>query len=83
LVTEYRGFIPTCQPEHFAELAKKERSMTIRKATPEETEAFYGQGLIIFDQRVIQAYRRHYEEKKRQEQGIEQGEEGDENEADS
>ena len=24
----YRGFIPTCQPEHFAELAKKEKSMS-------------------------------------------------------
>jgi hypothetical protein len=42
--------------------------MAIYRATPEETAAFYGQGLIIFDQQLIKAYRRQYEEKKRREQ---------------
>jgi hypothetical protein len=42
--------------------------MTIRRATPEETAAFLGQGLIIFDQQLVKAYRRQYEEKKRREE---------------
>ena len=32
-------------------LTKRSITMTIRKATPEETEAFYGSGLVLFGQR--------------------------------
>ena len=41
--------------------------MTIRRATPEETEAFYGQGLIIFNQRSTQAFRRQRDEQRKRE----------------
>ena len=58
--------------------------MTIRRLTPEETRAIFGQGLIIFDQQLIKAYRRQNEEKKRREQEQKQqqnlGEKGDKNE---
>lgn len=41
--------------------------MTIRRATPDETRAIFGQGLIIFDKQLIKAYRQQHEEKKRRE----------------
>ena len=62
--------------------------MAIYRATPEEAAAFYGQGLIIFDQQLIKAYRRQYEEKKRREQEAKRKEQnpdqkGGKNESDS
>ena len=58
--------------------------MTIRRATPEETAAFYGQGLIIFDQRTIQAFRRQRDEQRKREAERPQNEqEEDDDESDS
>ena len=61
--------------------------MTIRRLTPEETRAILCQGLIIFDQQLIKAYRQQHEKKKRREQEQRQqqnpGEKGDKNELNS
>ena len=79
-----RGFIPTCQPERFAELAKEEKRMPVYRLTPEETRALLGQGLITFDQRTIQALRRQRdEERKRAEESLQDEQEEDADESDS